>query len=323
MATLPSPIQKQLDEIEQLYSQPAPEPAVEDGQATTATEAPAPAPADDAPAAQPTAAPQSEAPADGTPAQEDPIWEKRYKTLQGIHRQNLDDYKSRVRERDAAITDLQKQINELKASKPAPAVDPKDVETFGEDLIAVVQRIVDAKLGHTGAQADSRIADLETRLQGTTTVVAQTAESLFLQHLEARVPDYQAINVEQGFLDWLAQPDDVYGEPRQAALDRATNALNAEHVARIFNAYKASVAPAQPATPPARTSPQAQLERQVAPRTSSTAAPQAPAQKRAYSASEVTKFYDDVAKGRYASRMDEMRREEAAINAALAEGRIR
>ena len=324
MADLPTPIKKQLAEIEELYKSQAPAPGATEGDLVPESETPAPESAVEAPAPQPDPAAQPEAPADPAPAQEDPLWEKRYKTLQGIHRQNVDDYKGRVKERDSVIAELQQQIAELKASKPAPTVDPKDVETFGEDLIAVVQRIVDAKLGHSGAQAESRFADLETRLSGTTNFVAQTAEGLFLQHLASQVPDYEAINVDEGFLQWLAQPDDVYGEPRQAALDRATQVLDAGRVARIFNAYKATLAPVQqPAQQPARTSPQAQLERQVAPRASSSSAPQAPAAKRIYTAAEVGKFYDDVAKGRYASRQDEMKREEAAINAALAEGRIR
>ena len=329
MVDLPTPVKKQLAQIEELYKQPAATPAegAEGGQ-LPADETPAPdaaqhvvEPAQDAPA--PAAEAPTEAPAPA-PAQDPNPWEQRYKTLQGLHNRNVEDLKGRVKARDAEIAEMRKQLAELQAARPAPAVDPRDAETFGEDLVAMVQRVVEARLGHSGAQTDSRMADLESRLEGTTNVVAQTAESLFLQHLGRQVADYEAINVDQGFLDWLAQPDEVYGEPRQNALDRAVNALNADHAARIFKAYKATLAPAQPpAETPAQPSPKAQLAKQVAPRTASSAAPQAPQAKRVYSAAEVTKFYDDVAKGRYASRPDDARREEAAINAALAEGRIR
>lgn len=326
MVDLPTPIKKQLADIDKLYEQPAPAEAAVEGEPAAATETPEPAPSGEnvAQAESPSQAPAPEATSPApAPAQEDPVWEKRYKTLQGLHNQNMADLKGRLQARDSELATLRKEVEELKKAKPAPTVDPKDAEAFGEDLIAMVQRVVEAKLGHSGAQAESRIADLETRLEGTRNVAAQTAEGLFIQNLAVQVPDYETLNFDQGFLDWLAQMDEVYGEPRQAALDRAVNALDAVRVARVFNAYKATLAPPvqQPAAP-AKPSPQSQLERQVAPRASSSPAAQAPEPQRTYTASEVTKFYDDVSKGRYAGRQEEMIRKEAAINAALAEGRI-
>ena len=326
MVNLPTPVKKQLAEIEALYQPPADDTAQgDDGVQPDAAEPTATAPepetveSHEAPRA---AEAPVEAPAPA-PAPEPNVWEQRYKTLQGLHNRNVEDLKARVKAREADIAELRKQIAEMQAAKPAPSVDPRYAETFGEDLVAMVQDVVNARLGHSGAQAESRIADLETRLQGATSIASQTAENLFLQHLGAQVPDFEAVNVEQGFLDWLAQADDVYGEPRQAALDRAVNALDAARTARIFQAYKASIAPTPGPAAPAKPTPRSQLEKHVAPRTASGSAPQSPAAKRTYSASEVTKFYDDVSKGRYDGRPDELKREEAAINAALAEGRIR
>lgn len=329
MVELPTPVKRQLEEIERLYA-PAEVPAeaaAEEGQQVVPTpETPAPAPVQDAEtpveAAEPAEQEVKPAPA---PAQEPEgkVWEHRYKTLQGLHNQQMADMKSRLKDRDRQMADLQKQVAELQVTKAAPTVDQKDVETFGEDLIAAVQRVVDARLGATGAQVDSRFAQVESQLQGATSAAAQTAEMLFLERLGGLVPDYQEINLDQGFLDWLAESDEVYGVPRQDALDRAAGSLDAQRVARVFQAYKATLAPvAQPTDPQVR-SPKSQLEKQVAPRASSSPSPQAPAPKRSYSAADVQKFYDDVAKGRYAYRQDEMNREEAAINAALAEGRIR
>lgn len=330
MVDLPTPIKKQLAEIDELYKQPAaPAAEGEQGEQQSAVETPAPEPAQEPAAPVESANSQAPAPpeqpaAPAAPSQDPSIWEQRYKTLQGLHNRNVEDLKTRLKARDDDMAALRKQIAELQAAKPAPTVDPQDAETFGEDLVSMVQRVVDARVGHSGAQAESRIADLESRLTGTSNAVAQTAESLFLQHLAAQVPDYEDVNVEPGFLEWLAQPDDVYGEPRQSALDRAASALDAGRVARIFQAYKAGTRPAStPAPQPAKPSPQSQLEKQVAPRTASSAPAQAPQAKRTYTAADVTKFYDDVSKGRYANRPDVMQREEAAINAALAEGRIR
>ena len=178
MVDLPTPVKKQLAQIEELYKQPAATPAegAEGGQ-LPADETPAPdaaqpvvEPAQDAPA--PAAEAPTEAPAPA-PAQDPNPWEQRYKTLQGLHNRNVEDLKGRVKARDAEIAEMRKQIAELQAARSAPAVDPRDAETFGEDLVAMVQRVVEARLGHSGAQTDSRMADLESRLEGTTNAVAQ------------------------------------------------------------------------------------------------------------------------------------------------------
>lgn len=329
MANLPTPIRKQLEQIEELYKPaaalapaegegepaPAPEPPADEPEAVENTQTETPSTDAAVPAEPPAPAP--------APVQDDEAkWEHRFKTLQGMHNQNMADSKRRLQEANALVADLKKQIASIKAEKAAPTVDPKDVETFGEDLLGMVQRVVDAKLGHTQAQMDNRLVDLESQVQGTVQTVTGNAEALFLDRLAAMVPDYEAVNVEQGLLDWLAIVDPIYGEPRQAALDRAVAALNPVAVAAIFNAYKAAKgAAAAPA--PGKPSPQSQLAKQASPRGSSSTPPAAPAaSKRIYRQSEVAQFYDDVTKGRYRGRQEEMKREEAAINAALAEGRI-
>ena len=324
MATLPTPIRKQLDQIEELYKPADALASAEGGEQAPATEPPAPVDGTQTEPASQTAAAPAEPPApQPTPVQDDVAkWEHRYKTLQGMHNQNMADQKRRLDDANKQIADLKKTVSEMRAERATPTVDPKDVETFGEDLLSMVNRVVDAKLGHANAQMDSRFAGLENQTSQVAQTVAGNAEALFFERLAALVPDYEALNVEQGMLDWLAVVDPIYGEPRQAALDRAVGALNPTAVAAVFKAYKAAkeVPPAPPASNP---TPQAQLAKQVSPRGSSSTPNAAPAPStRIYSQAEVAKFYDDVTKGRYRGRNDDMKREEAAINAAIAEGRI-
>jgi hypothetical protein len=106
----------------------------------------------------------------------------------------------------------------------------------------------------------------------------------------------------------------VYGATRQAALDAAYQALDAQRAANVFMAFKATL----PATRPAGS-----LANQVAPNGAAAAAPVAAGAKQLISSKFVEKFYNDLAKGKYSGRDAEAARIEGEINAAAAEGRIR
>ena len=131
------------------------------------------------------------------------------------------------------------------------------------------------------------------------------------------VPDWQALNVDQGFLNWLAEVDPVYGMPRQYALTNAYEALDAIRTATIFNQYKKSV------TPPAQSNNRADLQRQVAPTRSRTSpAPTNPnVDKRIYNQQDIDAFYTEWRRG----LIDEAEavQIEKDIHAATVEGRIR
>jgi hypothetical protein len=267
-------------------------------------------------------------------------WEHKYKTLQGMHNQNVADLRRRIGERDAALEDVRKQLAEIKSANPPKAqLNPRDVETYGEDMLAAVARVVDARLGQMPRE-DPRIATLEGRVEHAQKNALQVATDQFYDRLAAQVPQYKTINDDPRFLDWLAQTDGMFGATRQSALDSAASVLDAQRVAHIFQAYQQAAAPAAQPAPapsaapaananppqaaqPAPASARAQLEKQIAPNTAASAPLPATPQKRGYSAAEVTKFYDDVARGRYRGREQDAAREEAAINAALAEGRIK
>lgn len=344
MAKLPPAIQKQVDAAEALEKQIA-------GQTAQAPVEQPPAPPSDAPATPPApiaeppvpsappAPPSSDTPPpalETTKPQEPPAkkddentWERRYKTLQGMHNHNVADLKARLQQKDQSIASLTQRIEALEkapATAPAPqSFDQKDVETFGEDMLTMVNRVVAAQLAQTGAQVNSHVADMDQRVQATAQEAAKTAQDLFLERLAVRVPDFRVVNEDEGFLEWLGEPDAIYGVPRQAALDNAASARDVDRVARIFETYKqlsnlaAQGAPAQSTTPKE----DASLQKQIAPRAGpSNTAPTAPSP-RVYAVGEIEKFYSDLARGRWVGREKEAQAEEAAINAAIAEGRVK
>lgn len=292
----------------------APEPA------PTPTPAPAPvaAPAPVEPTPQPASAPQPD------------NWEHKFKTLQGMFRvevnnqvaANLEQSRQREETLLRSVQQLEQRMGELQTAKPNVAMDPKDVEAFGLEMIEMVRRQASQEIASVVqtalAEINTRLGNLERQAQGLGKSVAMTAEQTFYSDLARMVPDWKQLNTDSGFLDWLGQVDPVYQEPRQTALDRAVQMFSADRAAAVFSAFKATKAPT-----PSQQANQRELESQVAPSRSASSPAPAETAKPMVSQTDIVKFYDDMRRGVYAGREDYAARIEAGINQAIAEGRVR
>lgn len=225
-----------------------------------------------------------------------------------------------------SLRDMQAQL--IEAVKPkapdapvvAPGTDPRDKEVFGEDVIAMVDRKVMAALEQVrniAFQINERITKLETNVGVVSNKAEYTVERQFITALGAAVPDYETVNAEVGWHKWLGEVDPMIGEQRQTLLNAATRAFDAKRTAAIFNAYKATRAPAAAAPPAAN-----ELESQLAPAASAAAAPPAAAEIPYLKESQISSFYNDVARNRYAGREDEKNQIDALINQVVAAGRV-
>ena len=280
---------------------------------------------------QPTDTPQAEPqPQAVTPpapqAQPADNWEHKYKTLQGKYNSDVPRLQAEVNELKAQLAQAVARINEVAKpaapkEEPQPVADPKDVEAFGEDLVDMVRRVAERMLGGVAkkleAQAaafEQRLTTIEQQLKGTTQTVAVTAEQAFFDRLTKLVPNWEEVNANQAFLDWLGEIDPVYGQPRQAALNVAQQTLNADRAAAVFKAWL-SLQPQAPKADP--------VGKQVSPKASAASTPPTPNGKPVVTQKQIQEFYNDVARGKYRGREQEAQRLEAAINAAIAEGRVR
>lgn len=316
---LPAAIQRQVDEAA------AAEAAVVQGQAQA--EAVITDPTQLAPANEAQSAEQQvvEPPPPVAPSED---WQQKYKSLLGRHARETAELQAATKTAESQMANMQRQIDALMQvrkqdeAKEKQAVDPKDVENFGSDLIEMVQRYAQSAYqgitDHFGAQIsalDGRLGELEKSVTGVTTRTEVTLEQQFYASLNAVVSDWEQINGETRWLDWLAEVDPIYGVPRQAALDNARAALDVERVANVFKAYKKAFPP----------KPVSSLANQVAPNSAGAPAPIAApaANQQIWAAKAVEKFYSDLAKGRYAGRESEAERIAGEIDAAAAQGRIR
>ena len=240
--------------------------------------------------------------------------------------QKTGELQAQNRQYESHMSQMQRQLDALTQTRKTDearekaVADPKDVENFGADLIEMVQRYAERAFQnmseHFGGKAtelDGRLVALEQQVTGVSARTNTTLEQQFYATLNTLVPDWEQVNQDPRWLSWLGETDPIYGAARQAALDQAHQNMDVQRVSSVFKAFKE----AHPVK--ARSS----MANQVAPQGASGVAPGAPAARPVLSAKFVEKFYNDIAKGRYAGNEAEAARIETEINQAAAEGRIR
>jgi hypothetical protein len=161
--------------------------------------------------------------------------------------------------------------------------------------------------------------------------VARSDQQSVLAMLETAVPNWQELNEDQGFLEWLDQVDPFSGHKRGALLNQAYKSHDGPRVVAFFNGYLKEHAtvtpPAAPAAPAAPTpaAPQKRLDQLVVPGTPKTgaASTQDGSGKRVWSRAEIGSFYSEVQAGRFKGTPEQRKALEADIFAAQREGRIR
>jgi len=262
--------------------------------------------------------------------------DQRYRVLQGK-------YNSETRELRGTVQQLVEQNRQLMSlvatQRAAPAAPPaapktvreralavgfteKEIEEFGEELVAMMLRTAENVAGPQLAQLRQENARLASTVQNTVQSVSKNAVDRFWDDLSALVPEWAEINASQEWLDWLQVREVFSGRTRNDGLQNAFAEHDAHRVAGILKAFKAEDARAPAAGAQTHLDP-ATL---VAPGQSGGGTP-APAgmngdaDRRIWDEEEVNQFYSAKRRGRV--KGDEAVRIEAEINRALVEGRIR
>jgi hypothetical protein len=259
---------------------------------------------------------------------EDETWERRYKTLQGMFNAEVPRLKSEVKdlksqlETSIARLDLASQAKAESPSSNQRLVTDKDVEDFGGDLVDLIKRqateVAQSELSKKISKLEEENAQLQREVTGVSERQGENARRDYFVELSRLVPDYEALNVDQGFLDWLNEVDLLSGNQRQEYLNHAFNSFDPMRTANLFNTYKDLIGAS---TTTRQTN--KNLERQVAPGTSKVSSASASTgSDKVWSMGEIDRFYRDVAKGNYRGNESEQARIEADIDLAVNQGRL-
>jgi len=319
---LPRQVQAQLAEVEELEKQlkaqdaeAPPEPVVEDTEVEVTEE----------PAKQ-EAKPEEAKPADDTP-KEDPAddFKQKYSTLKGKY--------------DAEVPRLHQQIRELteqmkalqiaqEAAKKAEAAKPKekvslvtdaDREEFGEELIDVQRRVareVAQDYEERFEKQEQVIKALQDQLQNTGN---QIGEMNFGQKLRQMVPDFDQIDADERWMQWLNEYEPMLNGPRRDRAQEAFNTGDAETVAHYVKLFKQTLE--EPSKPVADTR-QAELEKQVSP-SRSVSVQKADQSKKVYSEKEISGSWTRIRNLNTKGQFEEASKLEAEITSAYLEGRVK
>ena len=266
----------------------------------------APAPAADTP-------PEVRPPA--MPDAEHKDYEQRYRVLQGKYNAEVVRVQHENKRLNGELDALRAEIAALKEKISAAEettklgdIKPEEVEQYGEEFVNFVQRVARAQVPNTiDMQA------VEQRLKPVEEVAVRAAKNEFFRSLSAAAPNWESLNTDARFLDWLAEEDPLTGVQRQILFDDAYRRLDVNRCAAFFNAFGGdSVGAANTALPSVR--------EQVVPKTGSPPVPQPPT-KRVWTQKEVSDFYDRVRRNEISA--EEAARIEQDIFTAQREKRIR
>nr|WP_299241396.1 hypothetical protein [uncultured Halomonas sp.] len=255
-------------------------------------------------------------------------WRHRHNVAEGRLRVANDENRT-LKEKAAT---LEKRVEELeKASRAGDSAQQgsltaQDVnalerlkDEYGDDMVNMVKTAFEHLMqGQPQDKGDpeqaARLTEIQERLDREDQERQADREARFWTRLQQRVPNFQTINGEQAFLDWLGGYDRLRGVERQQLLHEAQQSLDGDRVADIFDEYLQQVKPPQ-SNSPAEGVP----EDQVQPRQSRSTQP--PSGQRVWSGAEITQFYRDRAAGKYSD--EEGKRLEADIFSAQQQGRVR
>ena len=320
--SLPEQIQKQVDEaksiIEKHYGTPE---APADGATPVLTpDAPA-TPAQDAAPDIPVAP--------ASPPADDKSFEQRWRSLQGIYNaqaQELNNTKQRISQLEQVLATMQSTPAAAPQPQPSGFVPKETDDEYDVELVDLMRRLAKAEASNELAALRAEVATLRNLAPVVNTVAAtqrKSASDQFFADIAHAVPDWQRVNTDARFHEWLVTPDPMTGIARQTYLEAAQNSLDAARVVNIFRAW-AQVTGTQAVTPPpARpNSATSELERQIAPGRPTASSVHTEATPRQWTTQDVTKFYDDVRRGLYKGRDAERTEMERDLFKAQAEGRM-
>jgi hypothetical protein len=235
-------------------------------------------------------------------------WKKRFTnfkassdaTIHGL-RQEVLYLKEELQKTQDGYRDLTKKLSET-----PDMTDPyKDLFTQEEkDLVG--EETLQALYKASKAIADSKVKPIQEQLEkerekqrkrDAISVEQEKAnlQATFLSRLEELVPDYRVLDVNPKFLQWMKEPEDISGYPREVIFKRAQAGGDVKRVAGFFLDFKEL------------TKPKDLLAGKITP-TSSASVTQVTKQtpkKPVITTAFIDKFYSDYVKGVYKNRQKE------------------
>jgi len=343
MATLPKAVQKHQDELDEIERQlQAPGGEGEDtntaGQTGDDNQGDEANRGDEPPRDQ-TGGSDDATPSDqntGSKSDEDDeeLWQHKYQRLQGkynaevprLHEEvrQLKQYVQQLQEQQQSQSESQQQADSQSTSRD-PLVTDKDVDAFGDDLIDLQRRVAKEVASEFQSELD-RLREQNKQLSQQVTQVQGTS---FEARLNQAVPDFQEVNSDPKWIEWLDTFDPMIQGTRRSMAEQAYQQGNVEAVKAYVDLFKQHVGAeasqqqsANNAKAEAKQDRQAELQRQVQPTKSNAPATPQQGKSRVLSQQEFERGMNKAAKLMQQGKYDEAAALESEMSTAVAEGRV-
>ena len=249
--TLPSALQKANDEADALMAK-----------ATTKNTADDATLDDNKQREQETGTPAENKPTPEKEPQSDIDWEHKYKVLQGKFNQQSEQLKplqEKVRQLESTainpqqVTQLQNQITELQQrnnqleqmaqeqSASKPQLNPYLQEEYGEEFAQAVAQSAQAQVDAVTAKFQKQLDAVNSQFQATQQSVNQTSTENRFASLRSVLKNnginFDQVDNDPMFHEWLSEHDEYSGQPRQALLSSAFQSGDVERTARFYQAF--------------------------------------------------------------------------------------
>lgn len=216
--------------------------------------------------------------------------------------QQLSDAQDRIAELEGQLRDAQSRLQQSEQGREQAEGQVQQYEQYlrdeyGEEFSDAVNRVAE--------QVASQKIDEKQREQD------QTEWDRFISAVKRNIPDFDAVNEDQAFVDWLNKTyDPDTGDLYQHTLNQASADRDVNSVIRVFSEFKRArdnAAQPQPTAP----------ENQEAPRRKGQQAPPEPSSERQYTPEDYQQLQQEILAGRWKGREAEARQLEAEIHAAI------
>jgi hypothetical protein len=246
---------------------------------------------------------------------------QKFLTLQGKYNSEVPQMAYKIADLSRRIEDLTSKLTKA-AEPPRQPIPPTQVITRAlesnpkikafKDEFPDVFEGVSAVVNDVIAQSNQGIRDEITQVRKET---KEEAERRFWREIDRDFPEWRKLNRDPEFLAWLDEAEPYSGITKQELLEKAHKECNAVEAVKFFKDFTKLKNPPPPPADPTKGKGQDALEQVGLPRGGK--GPPAPPPAGMVTRADITKFYEDVRRGKWKGREAEKKKEEARLIAAL------
>jgi len=173
-------------------------------------------------------------------------YKQKYETLQGMYNADIPKLQQQVAFLQGMLADQSPTVTNKQTPQQLPPEQTNEDLDFVQKeypyMVTAINAIVDQKLAYMQQEILRQVSVAMQGLAGQVNNLGvesgQTRDSLFWSRLSDLVPDWESLNTNKGFLEWLDEKLPFSNVSKFDLLKQARAEFNANKVAEFFTSYK-------------------------------------------------------------------------------------